>query len=335
MILGFFVLTSDSISGIIKRLLDALKGETISEDILPHFMNSFESLVKSNYNAEVHRSLALFVTYAFHKTWSSLPRTPRAMMPPSRSSTPGISSRRPLLDPTASASPVASSKFLRKKQLGINILEMYTRLLCTKGSSADIRKFAKTVTNKVTFDGLPNKKAFALTTDQWLLYLLAEDDPEVVVCGAKILARLLATQPPAYTSKFSTKTGGFSIMAHRLKQWWDIPMLWSILFSILFGIDVAQIDSGRPFELSGLLEIFGNSRVIFPDVIPVISAMLQHGLRDILKYQDDPDSPAFDHGATEDSQQTSESRNGRLPPKSPELSKGLERRRKFVSGNRH
>ena len=55
-------LLTGPITGIIKRLLDALKAETISESTLPHFLSSFESLIKCNYNAEVHRSLALFVT---------------------------------------------------------------------------------------------------------------------------------------------------------------------------------------------------------------------------------------------------------------------------------
>ncbi|RYP64492.1 hypothetical protein DL771_008736 [Monosporascus sp. 5C6A] len=50
---------------IIKRLLDVLKAETLSEDILPYFMESFETLVKRNYTSEVCRSVALFITYAF------------------------------------------------------------------------------------------------------------------------------------------------------------------------------------------------------------------------------------------------------------------------------
>lgn len=136
-------------------MLDALKGETISEDILPHFMASFESLVKSNYTAEVHRSLALFATYAFHTTWSSVSRTPKPLLLPSRSSTPSIA-RRPTLEPVGSAS-ANSSKFLRKKQLGVKILEMYTGLLCVKGNLTDIRKFAKTVTNKVIIAGTPKQ----------------------------------------------------------------------------------------------------------------------------------------------------------------------------------
>jgi hypothetical protein len=207
---------------------------------------------------------------------------------------------------------------------------MYTRLLCTKGNLVDIRKFAKTVTNKVILGKPSDNRAASLTTGQWLLYLLGEDDPEIVVYGCKILARLLATQPPGYTSKFSSKTGGFAIMAHRLKQWWDIPTLWPILFSVMFGYDVAEINFDKSFDFFSLLEIFGERKVLYPDVLPVMTAMLQHGLRDVLKYQDDPDSPANDQGAVKSPQSATElARRGRPRARSMELSKELESRRKY------
>ncbi|KAK5656205.1 hypothetical protein OQA88_4966 [Cercophora sp. LCS_1] len=291
---------------IIKRLLDALKAETISEEILPHFMASFGSLVKCNYSAEVHRSLALFITYAFHTPSGNLARTPKPGSSTSRSGTPGPSL---LKRPTIEITPASANgpRLLTKKQLGIKLLEMYTGLLCEKNNVVDIRKFAKTVTNK------------------WLLYLLVEGDPEIVVYGSKILARLLVTQPSGYTAKFSSKTGGFWIMAHRLKQWWDIPTLWTILFGILFGYDVANIDFEKPFDFFSLIEIFGNSKVVNPDVLPVITAMLQHGLRDILKYQDDPDSPAADSAKSPSA--TLEATHTRPRARSMELGKALESRR--------
>ncbi|KAL1840755.1 hypothetical protein VTJ49DRAFT_147 [Mycothermus thermophilus] len=253
---------------IIKRLLDALKAETISQDILPLFMASFESLVKCHYSAEVHRSIALFITYAFHTPTASVSRTPKPASSSSRSTTPGLGLvRRP---------------------------------------TVDIRKFAKTVTNK------------------WLLYLLAENDPEVVVLGCKILARLLVTQPSGYTAKFASKTGGFWIMAHRLKQWWDIATLWPILFSILFGYDVANINFDKSFDFFSLLEIFGDSKVIFPDALLVITAMLQHGLRDVLKYQDDPDSPSKEAAAKNEGELDVVRTRPRA--RSMELGQALERR---------
>jgi hypothetical protein len=314
--------------GIIKRLLDALKGETILEEIMPRFIESFESLVRSNYNAEVHRSIALFITYTFHTPAPSSSRTPKPMTPHSRSSTPGML-RRPTIETSNSTLPNAS-KYVTKRQLGIKLLEMYTRLLCAPGNLVDIRKFAKTVTNKVILTEWPEYRAFALTTGQWLLYLLGEDDPEIVVYGCKILARLLVTQPPGYTSKFASKTGGFWIMAHRLKQWWDIPTLWAILFSVMFGHDVAEINFDKSFEFYSLLELFGERKVVYPEVLPVITAMLQHGLRDILKYQEDPDSPANDHGTPRSSQSAIDiAFRGRPRARSMELAKELEARREY------
>ncbi|KAH8838367.1 hypothetical protein MCOR27_009468 [Pyricularia oryzae] len=258
---------------IVKRLLDAMKAESIQEETLPHFLSAFESLTKCNLSIEVHRSLALFITYAFHTSPSSQPRTPK---PSSATATRSASPLVPVATRTAQrryTGELVAPKTLTRKQLGVKILEMYTGLLCDQGGLAEIRKFARAVTNK------------------WLLCLISEDDPQVVVLSSKILARLLVTHGVSYTSKFGSKTGGFWIMAHRLKHWWDISTLWPICFAILFGKDVAQLDFSKPFDAATLLAMFGSGRVSLPDVLPVIMSMLQHGLRDVMKYQDDPDSP--------------------------------------------
>lgn len=94
--------------------------------------------------------------------------------------------------------------------------------------------------------------------------------------------------------KFAEKTGGIAIMQHRLKRWWNIPTLWRICFSILFGRDIAAIDLERKFDLFSLLESFapaGQTKVIYSEILPVITAMLQSGLKAISKDQMDPESP--------------------------------------------
>lgn len=94
--------------------------------------------------------------------------------------------------------------------------------------------------------------------------------------------------------KFAEKTGGIVIMQHRLKRWWNIPTIWRICFSILFGRDIAAIDFERKFDLFSLLEIFapaGQTKVIYSEMLPVITAMLQSGLKAISKDQMDPESP--------------------------------------------
>lgn len=225
------------------------------------------------------------------------------------------------------SSHTGMSKYLTKKQLGSKILGMYCGLLCEKGNLTNIKKFARTVTNKVSMSER-KQETVVLSCHKWLLYLLAEDDAETVVYGTKILARLLVTHGSAYTSKFAGKTGGFVIMAHRLKRWWEIPTLWPICFAILFGQDVAEIDFTRNFEFFSLVETFGKSRVIYPDALPIITGMLQVGLKDVLKHQDDPDSPAQDAGSGSAlPPQASGGTDSRPRAKSMDLPKALESRR--------
>ncbi|KXJ94184.1 beige/BEACH domain-containing protein [Microdochium bolleyi] len=256
---------------IVKRLLDAIKSEPLPENVMQYFMGAIESLVRCGYNTDVHRTIALFITYAFHTPSKSLPRTPKPGTPGGHM-TPMNAARKPTLELNGGAHGAVT--LLNRRQIGTRILEMYCQLLCDKGNDAIIRKFAKTVTNK------------------WLLYLLTEDDAEIVVYGSKILARLLVVHGSSYISKFSGKTGGFCIMAHRLKRWWNIPTLWPICFSILFGYDVADIDFDKNFDFFTLIECFGNCKVMYPDALPIITGMMEAGLKDILRNQEDPESPS-------------------------------------------
>lgn len=134
--------------GIVKRLLDAIKGEAVAEEIMPHFMPAFEVLVKSNLSQEVMRSLALFITYAFHSPPASLPRTPRPTSATSRSTTP-VPFRKAVAEMSSGSSSPSGLKYLPKKRLGAKILAMYSGILCEKGNLNHIKKFARTVTNKV------------------------------------------------------------------------------------------------------------------------------------------------------------------------------------------
>ncbi|KAH7126363.1 hypothetical protein B0J13DRAFT_454708 [Dactylonectria estremocensis] len=296
---------------IVKRLLDAMKGEVVSDDTVPHFMGAFEVLVRSNFSQEVMRSLALFITYAFHSPLSSISRTSRPLSAMSRSSTPAPTRRSPI-DTGAGHNSPAGLKFLTKKHLGVKVLSMYSRILCEKGNTTQIRKFARTVTNK------------------WLLYLLSENDPEVVVHGCKILARLLIVHGSAYTAKFAGKSGGFTVMANRLKRFWDIPTLWPICFSILFGYDVAEIDFDRNFDFFSLLDIFGKRKVVYPESLLVVTSLLQHGLKDVMRHQDDPDSPASNTGPSNILRKQSSTQDIRPRASSMDLAAALETRLNFT-----
>lgn len=128
------------------------------------------------------------------------------------------------------------------------------------------------------------------------MYLLAESDHRVVVLAAKILARLLVANGPHYVKKFGEKTGGFTILKNRFRQWWNTPGIWTICFALLFGVDVAKIDFERDFDVHNLVEIFitkpqkSKVEILYPAVFAVITAMLDTGLRAIVR----------DPGKTED-----------------------------------
>lgn len=247
---------------IVKRLLDAMKGEAVPETIAEHFMTAFEVLVKANLSPEVMRLLSLFITYAFHKP--SISRTPRPVSAISRPSTPSVI-RRPGVDGSGTSTP-AGVKFLTRKQLGTKVLSLYTTILCERDNTNHIKKFAKTVTNK------------------WLLYLLNEDDPEVVVQGCKILARLLVSHGSGYTSKFVGKSGGFTIMANRTKKFWYLPRVWAAALCLLFGVDIAAIDMHAGFAFDEMTAIFAKRRIVYPDAIIIIASLLQAGLNDVIRH---------------------------------------------------
>lgn len=151
-----------------------------------------------------------------------------------------------------------------------------------------------------------------------------------MVHGTKILARLLVVHGSGYVTKFATKNGGFVILRIQLRRWWDLPTVWPICFSILFGHDVADIDFERSFDLFSLLDTFTNCKVVYPTFLPVIMSMLQHGLKDVLHHQDDPDSPLNEMGNGQTFEATLTVPAGQSRRRSMSLTKELESRRKLL-----
>lgn len=134
-----------------KRFLDALKAETFSPEIFPGFLEAFAVLVLGSLNPEVHRSLALFVTYSFHKPSTSASRTPKAKFGTVNNPRPGPSTPKRLpINTVLDRNVDAPSPVMSKRELGRGVLQMYTNLLCEKGSTINLKRFAKTVTNKVS-----------------------------------------------------------------------------------------------------------------------------------------------------------------------------------------
>ncbi|KAJ5280382.1 hypothetical protein N7478_005754 [Penicillium angulare] len=242
-----------------KKLLETLKGGELIPETLNPCVCSFQSLMESSMSPDLLRSFALSITYTLHmpKPTASLKKTKslRFVAAPSR---PGSSKGQ-------------SEKHMSATAQAIEMLRMYTALICNPHDHNPLKKFAKAVTSK------------------WLLYLACEDDPEVVILATKILARLLVVNGSAYNKKFAERNGGYIVLERHLKRWWHIPALWPICFSILFGRDVAILDLDRPFDVPGLLKLFlgdGDIRIVYPEMLPVITGMLKSGLRSIVLASD-------------------------------------------------
>lgn len=102
-------------------------------------------------------------------------------------------------------------------------------------------------------------------------------------------------------------------MRHRLKRWWHLRGLWAICFAILFDKDVAHIDSEKAFDEIGFLELFGpvsDLKVIYPEVFPVITGMMQSGLKSVLSNLSSEDGGVVDSRQTHGTPKISSSNSG-------------------------
>lgn len=118
-------------------------------------------------------------------------------------------------------------------------------------------------------------------------------------------------------------------MRYRLKRWWNVPTLWPLCFSILFGRDVAEVDFEQSFELFNLLETFSSTKIVYPGVFPIITHMIQHGLKDILHLQNEVDSPLSAKTNAQDASSKLELPTASSRRRSMSLTKELESRRKL------
>lgn len=139
--------------GIVKKWVDALKGESFSSGTFKYFLRAFKSMLTTNISAEALRALALYVTYAVHKPKQRQPQPMRNARSLKQNS--ADVSRRATIT-AASPTPTRyqdSGIELSRLEVALEVLAMYTGLLCEKNDVTNIKKFARIVTNKVKVIG--------------------------------------------------------------------------------------------------------------------------------------------------------------------------------------
>ena len=137
------------IAGIVRKWLDALKGESFNAETFDYFLESFKGMLTPNLSADAMRSLALYITYATYKPRSKVSVPLRAKSVKLKTE---MAPRRRTL---GSSSNVAGTQLenghnlLSEEHVALKILELYTDCLCRKDDLSNILRFARTVTNKV------------------------------------------------------------------------------------------------------------------------------------------------------------------------------------------
>ena len=101
-------------------------------------------------SSDTMRSLALFVTYAIYK-----PKENTLMVPRRKSAKFGVSTptRRKTISGVRTQDTEhpesGDAKVLGLLQIALGVMNLYTEILCSKNDDTHIKRFARTVTNKV------------------------------------------------------------------------------------------------------------------------------------------------------------------------------------------
>lgn len=268
---------------VVRRLIEALKSEDFSPDIVPSVMEALKALLDNSSAATMYRELAMFVAYGLQDERALAQRPPKSMasvvnlrqkagmwanrsMASSRPSTPG----------TPGGARIANTGCSRA-DLAIQVLQLLEDILCDERSTTPMRRFNRAVPNR------------------WLLHLLAEADVRVMNLTVKIFCRSLVAVGAEFKIAFIEKNGGFITLKNRLKLFWRSPELWVSCFAILFGVRPPKLDVQGVFTVFRLVGMFCSEQdlvVAHPEMLPTIMAMMETGLRHVVKSEQPEDSEA-------------------------------------------
>jgi beige protein homolog 1 len=289
--------------GIVKRFIEALKGESFSADVFPDFLEAFNAVFRCSISGETLRMVPLFITYALQESRALPQRASSSLRNRPQSRNGKAASREPSSQHPQFSAPDTSSNEVSRTEVGIQMLDLLADILCEPNVDI-INKFAKAVTNKVR---IPSNRTDRHRIERrpiyfkWLLHLLAErSDPRIIVLATKILARMLVVHGSPYVRAFADRNGGFYVLKIRLREWWSIPAVWINLFAILFAVDPAYIQYSEDFNQFTLSDIFAKTggKVVYPEVLSVISAMMESGLKSVVRGGPQPSSHDNPHGSS-------------------------------------
>lgn len=258
---------------VVKRLVDALKTEDVPQDSVEQVMAALKALLDGGSAQNWYKDLAMFVAYGLQderathakpmRMASTVRLRQRAASWARRSSRPGT---------PGGASPGPMRLMISRSELAVSVLELLADTVCDERNLAATRRFSRAVPTR------------------YLLHLLSEPDVRVVTLTLRIICRSLSALGPTFKSAFADKNGGFTTLKARLKPFWKTPALWVLSFAMLFGRTVPADALSGGLSLFGMLEalqVNEEAKVLHPEALQSIMAMLEAGLRDVVK-KDEP-----------------------------------------------
>ncbi|KAL1303652.1 hypothetical protein AAFC00_007008 [Neodothiora populina] len=249
---------------IVRKLLDALKVDGVTSEVLPHILHALKSICLCRSSHLNHREIATFITFALHDDQAlsrgspSMAKVVRSIsIRGPRASTPDSPTR------TKDEPPMPT---LSKIDIGSRVLEMYSQVLCAFDNASLIKKFELHV------------------PPRWLLQLVCEPYSRVVAAALTIMSRCLV-DIHGFKSKLLDKNAGFAILQSRLRAQWASPQVWMSCFAIFFGRPFVSNEPMGDLTLFHLIEVFAQHeepQVHNPEIFPAIAGMLEAGLRSLV-----------------------------------------------------
>ncbi|KAI5362388.1 Putative BEACH domain, PH-like domain superfamily, PH-BEACH domain, BEACH domain superfamily protein [Septoria linicola] len=254
----------------VKKLVEAVKSEDVTAEAVKLMIPALKSLVDGHAAQSMYRELAMFIAWGLHDE-RALPIAPArsfagtvGLRQKVGSWTKGARTSRPS---TPGGPQQATAKLgLPRSELAIHVLELLAEIVSDETSSTNIRRLVKA------------------TTSRWLLHLLSESDKRVVELTLSIVCRAVSALGSDFVTQFMDKNGGFLILKSRLKTFWRVSSVWSLALAILFGRNVPPEwlhQEFTAFHLVELLSVDDTLRISNAEMLPVIFAMLETGLRKV------------------------------------------------------
>ncbi|KAK5170308.1 beige protein-like 1 [Saxophila tyrrhenica] len=260
----------------VRKFIEAMKAEEFVSEAIEPLMQALKALLQNNTATQVYRDLAMFVAYGLQDERAMAAKPLRSMASAVGLRQKAATWARTIRGsrPSTSAGGQAPQTGVSRAKLAIHVLELLSDIVSDDSNMQALRRFNKAVPNR------------------WLLHLLAETDVRVIELITHILCRSIAVLGHEFKSALVDRNGGFVTLKSRLKTFWRSPRVWTTCFAILFGRSTPAL--GHPvkdFTLFGLVAAFSVDDklvVVNPEILSAIMAMLESGLRHIVKH-DEPE----------------------------------------------